>query len=186
MSANTEKSRKAKDEARLRLAKRLVYAAAVIFAVVGLVMLYGAKDEIPPLGQPDPVFGRSTGKLLMVAGFLHLAIGGCLLATRDPMKLGLVACWAGFNYIVYLAGVAWLKAAGGIPALVVLGWELGVSANLIHVAWRWFIVYLVVDGLLLVTLEHRRLQRLEAEAYLKHWHEVREHGHTAPTSPGKL
>lgn len=176
MPANIESSRKAKADAGLRLVKRLVHVAAVMFAAVGFVMLFGAKDDISPLRQSDAVFGLSTRAVLVVAGLLHLAISGCLFATRDPMKLGLVACWASLNYIVYLAGMAWLKAATPIPPVVVVAWELGVSAKVVYIVWHLFIAYLVVVGLLLVILEWRCLRRLEAEEFLKGWHKLREGG----------
>jgi hypothetical protein len=159
-------------DTRIRRANLLVRGSAVLFAATGLVMLYGARDYIPPLEQPDPVLGLSTRALLCVAGLAHLAISGCLCATRDPVTLGLVACWAGLNYIVYLAGTAWLKVAGAIPAVVVLAWELGVSAKVIYAVWGVFIAYLVLGGLLLVVLERRRQLRLQAEAFLKGWHEL--------------
>jgi hypothetical protein len=170
--------------ARLLVAKRLVRGSAVMFALTGLVMLYGARDYIPPLDQPDPVLGLSTRALLCMAGLAHLVISGCLCATRDPISLVLVGCWAALNYAVYLVGAAWLKAAGAIPAVVVLAWELGVSSKVIYALWGVFIGYLVVSGLLLVLLERRRRLRLEAEAFLKGWGEMR-HA-PAPPNPGGL
>ena len=181
MPASTGK-RKREAEAGLRLATRLVRGTAVMFAAAGLVMLYGARDYIPPLGQPDPVVGLSTRALLCVAGLAHLAISGALCAARDPMTLGLLACWASLNYIVYLAGTIWLKAAGAIPAVVVLGWELGVSAKAIYTVWGVFIAYLALGGLLLVVLERRRRVRQEAEAFVKGWGEMRQA--SPPPSPG--
>jgi DNA-directed RNA polymerase subunit RPC12/RpoP len=174
MPANTERSRKAKDEAGLRLVKRLVRASGVMFAAVGLVMLYGARDYIPPLREPDAVLGLSTRMVLVLAGLLHLGISGGMFATRDPMMLGMVAGWAALNYVVYLAGTVWLKAAGEIPAVVVLGWELGVSAKVIEIVWCFFIVYLVTCGLLLLVLERRRLKQTQAEVFLERWGEMRE------------
>jgi len=174
MQAHVESSQKAKSDAGLRLLKRCAYAAAAMFAVSGLVMLYGAMDTIPPLQQPDAVFGLSTRTVLILVGVLHLAVSGFLFATREPMTQGLIACWAGLNYIVYLAGLAWLKAAGSIPAVLVMAWELGVGERTVHIVWRCFIVYLVVVGLFLVFLEWRRVKWLEAAALLKDWHEVRE------------
>lgn len=171
MTASIASSREAKADAGLWLLRRFVYPAAVLFAGTGLVMLFGTIDDIPPLGQTDAVLGLSTRAVLVAAGLVHLAVSGCLFATRDPMKQGLVACWAGLNYIVYLAGLAWLKAVTSIPAVVVVAWELGVSEKTVHIVWRLFIAYLVVLGLLLVVLEWRRLKRLEAAAFLKHWHE---------------
>jgi DNA-directed RNA polymerase subunit RPC12/RpoP len=103
---------------------------------------------------------------------------------RDPISLGLVACWAGLNYIVYLGGVAWLKAAGAVPAVVVLAWELGVSAKVIYILWGLFIAYLVLGGMLLVLLERRRQLCLEAEAFLKGWHNSHDRQAPAPPSPG--
>jgi len=176
------RKRELEPDARLRLVKRLVRGSAVVFATTGLVMLYGARDYIPPLEQPDPVLGLSTRSFLCIAGLVHLAISGCLCATRDPVTLGLFACWAALNYIVYLAGAAWLKAAGTIPAVVVLGWELGVSAEVIYTVWGVFIAYLVLGGLLLVVLERRRQLRLQAEAFLKGWGDMRQA--PAPPSPG--
>jgi hypothetical protein len=179
MTANIASGRKGKVDAGLWHLRRFVYAAAVMFAAGGLVMLFGARDDIPPLRHPDAVFGLSTQAVLVAAGLLHLAVGGCLFATRDPMKQGLIACWAGLNYIVYLAGLAWLKAATSIPAVVVVAWELGVSEKTAQIVWRLFIAYLVVIGLSLVVLEWRRLKRLEAEAFLKRWHQSRESGDKA-------
>ena len=169
-------------DAGIRQVNRLVRSSAVVFALAGLVMLYGARDYIPPLAQPDPVLGLSTRALLCMAGLVHLAISACLCATRDPMKLGLVACWAGLNYIVYLAGTAWLGAAGPIPAVVVLAWELGVSAKVVYTVWGVFIAYLVLGGLLLVALERRRQLRLQAEAFLKGWGDMRQA--PVPPTPG--
>ena len=182
MPADIKRNRKADADAALRRVKRLVRGSAVMFALTGLVMLYGAKDYIPPLEQPDPVLGLSTRSFLCMAGLVHLAISGCFFATRDPVTLGLLACWAGLNYIVYLAGTAWLKATVPIPAVVVLGWELGVSANVIYTVWGVFIAYLVLGGLLLVVLERRRQWRLQAEAFLKGWGDMRQA--PAPPSPG--
>jgi len=169
-------------DAGLLVAKRLVRGSAIMFALTGLVMLYGARDYIPPLGQPDPVSGLPTRSFLCMAGLVHLAISGCLCATRDPMTLGLLAGWAALNYTVYLVGAAWLKATVPIPAVVVLAWELGVTAKVIHTVWGVFIAYLVVGGLLLVLLERRRRLSLEAEAFLKGWGQLRQA--PSPPSPG--
>lgn len=174
MPANIANSRKDKADTTLRLLRRFVYAAAAIFTLAGLVMLYGAMDNVPPLRQPDAVFGLSTRAVLVVAGVLHLAVGGCLFALRDPMKQGLIVCWAGLNNLVYLAGVVWLKPGASLPAVVVLAWESGVSEKTVHIVWRLFIAYLVLVGLSLVILEWRHLKRLETEAFLKHWHEARD------------
>jgi len=84
LPANISSSRKLKADAGLRLLRRFLYAAAVMSATMGLVMLYVAMDT-PPLREPDC---------------------SCLFATRDPMKQRLVAGWARLNYIVYLAGMA--------------------------------------------------------------------------------
>ncbi len=176
MPANTESSRKAKADTGLRFLRRFVYAAAAMFAAAGLAMLLGAKDHISPLEQPDPVFGLSTRIVLAVAGLLHLAVSGCLFAMRDPMTQGLVAGWAGLNSIVYLAGVVWLKAAGSLPAMVVVAWELGVSEKAVSIVWRLFIAYLVTVGLLLVILEWRRLKQVKLDLFLKHWREGCESG----------
>lgn len=137
-------------------------------------MFLGALDDVPPLHQPDAVFGLGTRLVLVVGGLLHLTVSGCLFATRDPMTQGFVACWASLNYSVYLAGMAWLKAAASIPAVVVVAWELGVSAKVIYILWILFITYLGLGGLLLLILERRRLKRLEVEAFLKDWHTLRE------------
>jgi hypothetical protein len=174
--------KKVEAEAGLRVARRLVRVAGVVFAGAGLVMLYGARDYIPPLAQPDPVTGLTTRTLLCVAGLAHLAIGVWLCAMRDLVSLGLVACWAALNYAVYLCGAAWLKAAGAIPAVVVFAWELGVSPRVIYAAWGVFMAYLVVSGLVLLLLERRRRLRLEAEAFLKGWGKLRQG--PAPPSPG--
>lgn len=179
MPANIESNRNARANAGLRPMKRFVHAAAAMFAAMGLVMLLGAVGDVPPLQQMDELFGLSTRVVMVVAGLLHLAISGCLFATRDPMTQGLVSCWAGLNYLIYLAGLAWLKAATSIPAVVVVAWELGVSAKVVHIVWRLFIAYLVVVGLLLLILEWQRLKRLEAEDFLKDWHKLREQGETA-------
>jgi hypothetical protein len=179
MTANIASGRKGKVDAGFWHWRRFGYAAAVMFAGTGLVMLFGAMDDIPPLGQADAVFGLSTRAVRVATGLLHLAVSGCLFATRDPMKQGLVACWAGLNYIVYLAGLAWLKAAASIPAVVVVAWELGVSEKTVQIVWRLFIAYLVTVGFLLVVLEWRRLKNVEAEGFLKRWHESRERGDKA-------
>ena len=79
--------------------KRLVYIIAAAFAGMGLVLLLGAMNDIPPLRQPDAVFGLSTRLVLIVAGLLHLAIGGGLLVMRNPLTQGLVTCWVGLNHL---------------------------------------------------------------------------------------
>jgi hypothetical protein len=175
-------TKKMEADGRLRVARRLVRGAAAVFAGVGVVMLYGARDYIPPLAQPDPVTGLTTRALLGVAGLVHLAISAWLCAGRDPISLGLIACWAALNYGVYLCGAAWLQAAGAIPAVVVLAWELGVGSKVIYAAWGVFIGYLVLSGLLLLLLERRWRLRLEGEAFLKGWGKMREA--PAPPTPG--
>ena len=132
----------------------------------------GTSVEVRLFPESGHGFGEDSGPV--VRALLHLAVSGCLFATRDPMKQGLVAGWAGLNYIVYLAGMAWLKTAASIPAVVVVAWELGVSEKTVQIVWRLFIAYLIVIGLLLLVMEWRRLKRLEAEEFLKRWHESRE------------
>jgi DNA-directed RNA polymerase subunit RPC12/RpoP len=181
MTGNTRNG-KLDADARLLVTKRLVRGSAVVFGAAGLVMLYGARDYIPPLAQPDPVTGLTTRALLCVAGLVHLAICAWLCVTRDPTTLGLIGCWAALNYAVYLGGAAWLKTAGAIPAVVVLAWELGVSSKVIYGVWGVLNAYLVVSGLLVLLLERRRRMRLEAEAFLKGWGQLR-HA-PAPPAPG--
>jgi len=176
MPPHLESCRKAKPAPGLPLLPRFLSAAAALFALAGLVMLYGARDYIPPLAQPDPVFGLSTRTVLLLAGLLHLAVSGCLFAMRDPMTQGLVASWAGLNSIVYLAGVAWLKPAGSLPVVVVVAWELGVREKTVAIGWGLFIVYLVTVGLWLVVLEWRRLKQIKLDLFLRHWREGCERG----------
>lgn len=75
--------------------------------------------------------------MLVVAGLLHLGVSGGSVATRDPMKQGLIVFWAGLNYIVYyLAGMAWPEAAASIPAIVMAAWELDDREKPVSIVWR--------------------------------------------------
>lgn len=173
-------------ELSLRFLRWYGPAVAGIFAGVGLVMLLGATGNIPPLKQPDALFEVSTRTVLVAAGLLHLAVSGCCFVLRDAMSRGFIALWAGLNHLVYLAGMAWLQAAMPLPAVVVVAWQLRLSATAVLFLWKLFIACLLVGGMLLVLFERRRLKQAETEAYLKHWRQLREQQPSSPAQPGKL
>jgi hypothetical protein len=174
MSAKMEISKKAQAKWPPENLKRLVYVIAAAFAGMGLVLLLGAMNDIPPLRQPDAVFGLSTRLVLIVAGMLHLAICGGLLAMRDPLTQGLVTCWTGLNHLVYLVGLAWLKAAAPLPVMLAVAWELRVSTRFVSIVWKLFIASLFIAGMLLVLVEWRRVKRVRTNEFLAHWGEMRE------------
>jgi hypothetical protein len=181
MTAKPEMGKKPKATFPPQQLRRLVHATAATFAVFGLVMLYSACDNILPLSQPDGLFDVSNRTLLVVAGALHLVVGGLLFFARDLMSQGLIALWAGLNHVVYLAGLAWLKAAVPLPAVVVVAWELRVSTGFVYIVWKSFIALLIIGGTLLVLLERRRLKQTHAEVFLERWGEMRENKVTSPT-----
>ena len=168
----------------LRLTKRFAYTTAAMFAAVGIFMLIGAADNVPPLRERDPVLGATARIVLVLAGLLHLAISVWLFTTRDLLNHGLTAVWAGLNYVIYLVGLSLLHATMPFPVIVVIAWELGISANLLFMLWLAFTAYLLISGLTLVVLDWRRLKRLELERFLARWKILREHvGSTSTRAP---
>lgn len=171
-----ESGGEAKAKPVLRFLKGYIQATAALFAMIGLVMLLIALDDVPPLRQRDALFGLTTRTVLVLAGVLHLTLSGYLFAARDLMNQGMVALWAGLNHLAYALGMAWVKAAAPLPAVVLVGWKLGIRPQVVGICWNLFIAYLALGSLLILRLEWRRLKQLEAAAFLKRWHAMREQG----------
>ena len=172
-----------KSELGLRSFMRLFHVLGLLMGTVGVAMLRGAGDTIPPLAQPDAVFGVSTRAFLAAAGLIHIAGAACLIFLRDPIKLGVVACWVGFNHLVYAAGAAWLKPPAGIPAMVVLAWEAGLTVPMVAILWKLLVSCLILGGSILVLMERQRLQSLEVTAFLNRWRTLRQNQPNPPQPP---
>jgi hypothetical protein len=143
-------------------------------ALFGLLILLITLVDIPPLRQRDALFGLTTRTVLVLAGVLHLAVSGYLLAGRDLMNQGIVVLSASWYHVLYGVGMAWvMKVAAPFPAVVAVAWKVGVSAKVADICWKLFIAYQVLGGVLVVALEWGRLKRLRMEIFLKYWVEVR-------------
>ena len=153
-----------------------VHLAAAGLAVVGLMLLCASSGRDPLFRQADALLGLSNRTLLRLLGLLHLGLAGWLLATRDLLSQGLMMLWLGVNCIVYQVGMAWVKAAVPLPVVKLVARKLGANPNAVDVCWRLFIAYLVLGSLAHVLLEWRRLKRVQSDAFMKHWKELREHG----------
>lgn len=161
-----------------QLLRGYVYATAAFLAGAGLLLVFTACDaaRLPQFRERDALFGLTTRTLLAVAGLLYLALSAYLFVGRDWMMRGLVILWAGLNHVVYYLGMVWLHAAAPFPAVVLVGWRIGVRPEVVDRRWKWFIASLVVGSTLLLLVEWRRLKQVEAAALLKRWRELREHG----------
>lgn len=165
---------------RLRAPKGYVYSTAGVLVAVSLVMLLAAFEDWALLRRRDALFGVTIRTVLIVAGLLHLAISGWVLATRDVVNQALLLLWAGVNHVFYYAGLAWLKAATPLPILRVLGMKVGIHARTLDFCWKLWMAYLVVGSLLVLVFEWRRRKRLATEAFFLHWRKTREKEENLP------
>jgi len=159
---------------------------AGLFAAAGLVLLYTALDRDILLRQPDALFGVSNRTLVVLAGLLHLALGGYLFAGRDWLNRGLMALWAGVNHLGYCVGMAFLHVAAPLPVVQLVAWNLGLRPKTLDLGWKIFIAYLLIGSLLHLQLEWQRLKRVRNEAVLKRWLQEREHSSAPSPDPKRI
>jgi hypothetical protein len=180
----TDKRHEAKPGLRDWLLKGYVYPLTALLALSGVMMLMAAMESAPLLRQTDPLTGLSTRTLLRIVGCLHVAVAGWLCLERDLLARGLLLLWVACNWICYSAGTAWaMNVSPPFPLETMLAWKVGVGQNLMHLLCQFLLAYMVGGGLLALASEWRRTGQLKAEAFLRHWEEVRQAPH-APATPG--
>jgi len=170
----------------LRLATGYACGAGVVLALMGFIMVYTSMDEHRRMAQllaaPDALFGVSTRTVLLVAGLLHFALCVPFFLVRDPMARGMMGTWAAWNYVICRVGMAWLRAAAPFPAVQAVARKIGAQPNTLDWWWKVFIGYLLLGGAALLVLERQRLKHLKADAFLRHWREIRQSPVAAPGS----
>ena len=192
--------RHADDSASESWMMRAVHAwavgAAVVFGLLGLVLLLAGAENGPPWQKADAIFGVSTRTVLRVGGSVHLLLAGYMAFARNPLSQGLLALWLGLNYTVYRIGLMWMGAESPLPVLQCTGDAVGIKPQTLSTSWTWFTVYLMAGGVLLLLVEWRRWKRIEAESFMERWREMRqqsgggvgvgrtEHGQAATVSHG--
>ena len=125
------------------------------------------------------------GPILLVAGLLHFALCAAFFLVPRPDGPRMMGAWAAWNYIIYRVGMAWLRAAAPFPAVQVVARKIGVQPNTLDGWWKVFIGFLLLGGAVLLVLERQRLKHLRADAFLRHWRELREPPLSAPKSAGQ-
>lgn len=171
-----------------RFAAAYAYASTVVLALMGFMLVYTSLDGhrrlFQLLASPDALFGVSTRTALLVAGLLHLVLCGAFLLVRDPMGRGMLGTWAAWNYLIYRGGMTWLRAATPFPSVQAVARKIGAQPNTVDWWWKLLIGYLLLGGTALLVAERHRLKHLKADAFLKHWREMREAPLTASRAPG--
>lgn len=162
----------------VRLADAYAYTSAAVCAAMGLLMLYGTLGEGPRMRQllasPDAVLGMSNHTLLIVAGVIHLALGAFLIVKRDPASCGAVTAWAGFNYLVYHIGVAWMGVAAPLPGVRAVAQNAGIAPATLNVAWWCVTLFFLTGTCVILAGACRRWRQAKSIAVLERWREYRE------------
>jgi|ERR1043166_62820 hypothetical protein len=164
-----------------------VYASGLLLVVVGLVMVLTASERLKILQEPDVLFGAQNRIVLALAGLLHVALVGCLLATRSLLTRAALLLWLGINHVVYRLGLIWMHVAAPAPLLRAMGLKLEAQATALNTCWTWLIGYLVAGSVLVALSEWRRLRRLEADEFMTEWRRTRQKlnpGAGGPTNMG--
>lgn len=152
----------------------LIRGTALFLAMIGLSMMLGAGEPLRVLREPDVLFGLSNRSTLVLAGVVHLVIGVCVLATRNPNTQGVVLLWLGLNHLVYRLGLGWMGIREP-PVVRAVSLKLGMRAETLDMTWKWFIGYLILGSALVLLLEWRRQKQREAEAFMEEYRRRRRH-----------
>jgi hypothetical protein len=162
-----------------------IYISAAMLGVAGILMLVSAGERLKVMQQPDALLGFTTRTVLVLVGLLHLVASVCVFAVRGLMNQAIVLLWLGLNCLVYRVGLAWMHVANPPPAVKALGLKFGIKAASLDTCWKWFIAWLALGSLVVLTCEWRRLKRLEAESFMKRYREKRKHEEAHTLSPTK-
>lgn len=161
-----------------RLADGYAYTSAALCAAMGLLMIYGTSSEGPRMRQllasPDAVLGVSNHTVLIVVGVIHLVLSVFLIVKRDPISCGAVTAWAGFNYLVYRMGMAWMGVAAPFPGVRAVAQNAGVASATLDVWWRLVTLFYLTGACVILACEWRRWRRAKSRAFVEHWREYRE------------
>lgn len=166
------------------LFKGYIYSTAVLLVAIGATLFLVTwtckfRGIQPFLNAPAPLFGFSNRSVLLLAGILHLILGGCLFVPRDLNLRGLLTLWAGLNCFLYRMAMVWMAGMKApYPLEEFVGWRLGINKQTVDICWKFFIAYLIVGSsvlmLLKILLGWRQLKQLKEEAWFKHWQETRD------------
>ena len=87
------------------LSARFVLTAGAILMFIGICESIGAFGTSQVLNLPDPIFGVTIRKLMMVMAFANLASAAlCLFGRQNRMALALIT-WLALNYLAYYIGL---------------------------------------------------------------------------------
>jgi hypothetical protein len=165
--------RKATATPEFGLAHGFIYLTAVIFFLLGTLLVFDSFDERVASMEPDPLFGFGTGMLLRFAGALHLTLSLYLFAGRDMFKKELFVAWTGFNHGIYLAGLALIKAHWPYPGVRFIAWKLDLGTWTVTLWWMALIGYLFCGSIVGVATEWSRSGKIWMRAFMVCWQKIR-------------
>jgi hypothetical protein len=180
MPAKIENNDRTKTEWVSRLFNGYVYSTAALLGAIGAMLFLvtwtcKVRGIQPWLNGPDPLFGFANRTVLLLAGALHLALGGCLFAMRDLVNRGLLALWVGLNCFLYRVAMVWvMEMTAPFPMENFVGWRMGVKSGMVDLCWKLFIAYLVIGSSALMLLRLWQLKQSKDEAWVKRWLETRD------------
>lgn len=164
------------------LCKGYIYSTGALLCAIGamLVLITWTCTERgiqPWLNEPAPLFGLANRSMFLLAGALHLALGGCLLITRDLINQELLVFWTGLNSLLYRIAMMWiLKLGAPLPMENFVGWRIGARPAVVDCCWKLFIAYMIIGSSLLMLLKWQQLKKLKDEAWFRNWQAAREQG----------
>lgn len=158
------------------LSSGISYASATCCGLIGILLVLAVWEDWRVLRKPDLLFGVSNQNVLGVAGVLHLAASVYLFATRQMTSRALVLIWLGLSHFIYRVGMLWLQASIPFPLVHVVARKTGLSSRSVDGCWKYFIAYLIISGVVVLLLGWRRRKQQEAELFVEHWRDMREHG----------
>ena len=139
-------------------ADKFIVSAGIILLLTAFLKITSAYGHAKVLNINDPIFGVSFRHLMLLAGAMELAVSGmCLLTAKNRLSLLLVA-WLAVCFILYRAGLSYMRWQGPCPCMGNLTETLHLSQKMAGSVMTTIAIYLLAGStlFLLNDFNHKR------------------------------
>jgi hypothetical protein len=135
-----------------RMERCFIYSAMAALAVTAVAKLYSATGSARLLDRADPLLLLTHRHVIILVGWIELAVAAYLLLGRERILKLLSVAWLASMFAAYRAGVWWIGAPKACGCLGSLGDLLPVSEGVVNHAMLVILVYLWVGSVGLLVL----------------------------------